>query len=183
MKLIKSLFVVSLAALIGTTSAYAETNTKTTKQAKQQQTAKQQKAKKQAKKKNAPLTDAQALDLFNKSIGIRLVARDLITNKDGSKSVSLVYDIENRGDKGIKSVNWVNVYAVDKTIFHQQGIPLQFEKPFASKAKFRINLELAVNSLSKEAQAIFSDPNQRISSVTVARQIVFADGKKVDIKN
>lgn len=202
MKFINSLFVAVLAIFVGNTANaetanHSKTNTKTTKQVKQPvkaqhakpqaakpQQAKQQVAKKQpVKKKPVAMTNAQALDAFNKSIGIRLVARDLVTDKQNNKLVSLSYEIENRGNTPIKSVNWVNIYAVGKTVFHQQPLPLQFETPFAGKAKIRLNLELAFSTLSKEAQAIFSDPNQRISSVTIARQIVFANGKQINVKN
>lgn len=194
MKLMKSLLVASLAMFIGANTAYAETaksqkNTKNVKthtakssQAKQQPT-KKQVYKKKSSAKQAAMSNEQALDAFNKSIGIKLVARDLLTDKQNNQVVSLTYEIENRGNQPIKSVSWVNIYAVNKTVFHQQAIPLQFEKAFASKAKMRLNLELAFSTLSKESQAIFSDPNQRVSSVTIARQIVFANGKKIEVKN
>lgn len=180
MKLIKSLAVASLAIFVGANTAYAEV----AKNTKQQPAKKQQEAKKQpAKKKSVAMTNAQALEAFNKNIGIRLVARDLITDKQNNKLVSLSYEIENRGNTPIKSVNWVNIYAVGKTVFHQQPLPLQFETPFTGKAKIRLNLELAFSTLSKEAQAVFSDLNQPISSVTIARQIVFANGKQINVKN
>lgn len=182
MKLMKSLLVASLAMFIGLNTTNAET-AKNTKQhaVKKQQVAKKQQSKR--KSRSAPMTNEQALDAFNKSIGIKLVARDLLTDKQNNQAISLTYEIENRGNQPIKSVSWVNIYAVNKTVFHQQAIPLQFEKAFASKAKMRLNLELAFSTLSKEAQAIFSDPNQRVSSVTIARQIVFANGKKIEVKN
>lgn len=190
----KSLLVASLAMFIGANTAYAETaksqkNTKNVKthtakssQAKQQP-AKKQVHKKKSSAKQAAMSNEQALDAFNKSIGIKLVARDLLTDKQNNQVVSLTYEIENRGNQPIKSVSWINIYAVNKAVFHQQSIPLQFQTPFAGKAKIRLNLELAFSTLSKEAQAIFSDPNQRVSSVTIARQIVFANGKKIEVKN
>lgn len=181
MKLIKSLAVASLGIFVGVSSTYAETTKNTKAQPVKKQVVKKEQSKK--KTKSVAMTNAQALEAFNKSIGIKLVARDLLTDKQNNKIVSLSYEIENRGNTAIKSVNWINVYAVDKKVFHQQALPLQFETPFAGKAKIRLNLEIALSTLSKEAQAIFSDQNQRVSSVTIARQVVFANGQKIDVKN
>lgn len=166
---------------IGANTASAETAKNTKQPSTKQQTVKKTQPKK--KTKSAPMTNAQALDAFNKNIGIKLLSRNLIIDKQNNKVVSLAYEIENRGNKPIKSVSWINIFAVNKTVFHQQAIPLQFEKSFASKGKMRLNLELAFSTLSKEAQAIFSDPNQPISSVTIARQIIFANGKQINVKN
>lgn len=178
MKFIKIFPFITLTAIFTlTNTAYAET--------KQPQTKQQIQKKPQSKKRQKDQsTKEPELAQFNNTVNIRLVSRNILVDNQGNKLVSLSYTLKNKSKKAIKSVHWLGAYLVNNELLHIEDLPIKFETPLPANSKeIDITVSIPFNALKPQAQAAFNDPQANITGLVVAREIVFANGKKIEVKN
>lgn len=178
MKIIKSATLILLSALFMVNSTHAETPNKNEQQnikrAEGNNKKNQQANKKPAEDKN--------LKQFNANVTIRLLSAQVISQNQ-KQALELIYSIENKNKKHhIKSVNWIGTFLHNNQLFFAQDIPITFDTPLKSKSKYDVTVTIPFETISKPATAIFLDPNKQITNLIGARNIIFTNGTKIEVK-
>lgn len=133
-------------------------------------------------KKTAPVATLQGLEAFNKSVGITLVQRATAV-QDNQPVAVLVYEVKNKGKNSIKSLHWASAFTVNNQIFFvQEEIQPQFEKALGENQTETITITLLLDKLPENIRNVFASTEAPIGHITVAKQITFADGTRIEVK-
>ncbi|MDH2998694.1 hypothetical protein A1D22_11095 [Pasteurellaceae bacterium LFhippo2] len=161
MKILKTLAVISLSSFLAMNSFAAEN--KSSQQGTQQQ-----------------MTDKNLI-AFNKAIKIKLIERKI--GNDGQQDFAInIFELENTGNKNIKSLHWTAVYTVDGQPFMSQPIRINSEKPLRTKSKEKLTVQIPLGTVNEQARNIFKDTNASIGVMNRAELIQFSNGSKIEVK-
>lgn len=131
-----------------------------------------------AEQKNTSDAD---LNAFNKNVKINLIQRGM-AKQDNQDVVVLTYEVNNIGRNRIKNLNWISAFTINEQVFFVQEIQTELEKAISSKKKENITVILPLNTLPENVKPAFVSLETPIGHLTVAKQIDFTNGKKIEVK-
>lgn len=196
MKLIKSMAIFSLAALLGV-SANVNAETKKAEPAKKTTHAKKaEPAKKTAQakpagqvkqaistKQAAPVKKAatakkkatlEPIQQFNNAVGLKFLGVNTIT-QNGQEMLIFKYDLTNTSKKNIKKVHWTNHYFQNGKVVWSLDAPVNFETSLKPNGAVSLNLPVPFAEIKKR----LAGDKVELQSQFQARSVEFTDGTKV----
>ncbi|PVX31667.1 hypothetical protein C8D76_1264 [Pasteurella langaaensis DSM 22999] len=120
------------------------------------------------------------LALFNQSVKVTAMARNIVTDAEKNEGSLVVYRVENTSKKPLTSVAWTTAFTLNNQIIYTTNVVLDLNKqpiPAGSATDVR-TLDLFKN-MSEQSKAIIQDPTKQLGVIIVAREVSFADGSRV----
>lgn len=184
MKAFKFIALISLTSLLAVNNVQAQSSQQTQQQPtskKQQQQQQKQKQQQQKQKKNATTAEDQALAQFNQAFGIRFLGWQFAADNGGKNHIQLRYELQNKGKKDIRAVQFLGGFMHNDQIIYAQEIPLTFNTPLKAKDNIVLDISVPVEKLPQQALNIMSQPNAQVSVINGAQQLVFTDNSKIEV--
>lgn len=126
-------------------------------------------------------TQDVSLPVFQNYVVVRFEGRDIAVDDDNQAYVSVKFSVENKSDKPINFLQWLNVYTYEKQVVYLQKVPLNFAQPMAPSAKININLRIPFNKVPGEYRSVFSRLQDDLIVYVVPENVVFSDGQKINV--
>ena len=121
------------------------------------------------------------LDLFNKTMPITFRGASFGVSKDQERSFILKYFVDNKGGKPLQLARWTAALKNGEETVFTYDISAPFDKPFLPEIRKEVILTLKLKDLPENVQKLLSDPNAKISVVSIARELVFSDNTKIQV--
>lgn len=172
MKILKNLFVFSLAALFAVQTADAATQNKSTSK---KTTTKQTTGKKKA---------ASSFQQFKQNVGITYKGRNIAKNQQGQKFVQFHYDITNKSTKkAMKSLNWLVAFEYRNTVVFADNVNLDFgKKPLKASHRTSITLSVPLDKIDAAYRDWMGNAKVDLVAKSGANSVTFTDGSKIVVR-
>lgn len=122
------------------------------------------------------------LEEFNAAISIKAVSRAIVHNENGQREFEVTYLIENKGKTDIAHVHWLSVYLLENKIVYNKSSFTDFDgKPLKPKQYVRVSFKYPESDLPPFSVDIFDRLDLPISTLIVAKQLQFSDGRIIKI--
>ncbi|MGX2957157.1 hypothetical protein ACWIYZ_08735 [Ursidibacter arcticus] len=161
MKLIKSLFIISISML----ACYsANANTQKSKATAQEQS-----------------QTEKSLKQFSETISLRFGGVEI--NKVNNQSiVNFNYVVENKSKKKITQIHWETVYFYQDKAILVQDVPAPIKDGLKAKQSLPLVFSIPFDNLPEQAKTALSTQGAQISAQFRAKTITFSDGSKIEVK-
>lgn len=191
MKSLKNILLISLFAAVAILAGCDQKQngeTEMAKKAKQKTEQTAPVAENQATEQTQTVTQDDAenlamLEKFNAALRIENTGRTLGEDENKVPNAAFSYTISNVGDKQIKGVKWIFAYVYNGNVIHTAPFGIDISDTFEPQTAFNLNFLIPLADINEEARKIIADPASEIASVTIAREITFADGSQIIVTN